>query len=208
MRSILVLSGKGGCGKSTVATNLAAAFAASGRRTALAEMDRQKSSAGWLAARPPSAPRIEGLDWRHERADPPRGLERLVIDVSAGLRIGSIEGLLHEADFLLMPVLPSPFDEASTHRLVRRLAELKPIRRERIRLCLVANRVRPRSRAARRQAEFLAGLGHPVLASLSDRAVYAELAGRGLGLFDLKTPATESGRAEWALLLRTLDAPD
>ncbi|HMR31625.1 MAG TPA: ParA family protein [Geminicoccaceae bacterium] len=207
MRSILVLSGKGGCGKSTIATNLAAAFAASGRRTALAEMDRQKSSAGWLAARPPGAARIEGLDWRRERVDPPRGMERVVIDVPAGMRVGPVEGLLQEADVLLVPVLPSPFDEASTRRLVRRLAELKPIRRERIRLCLVANRVRPRSRAAARLAEFLAGLDHPVLASLSDRALYGELAGRGLGLFDLQTSAIAAARAEWAPLVRALDGP-
>lgn len=208
MRSILVLSGKGGCGKSTIATNLAAAFATSGRRTALAEMDRQKSSAGWLAVRPANAAKIEGLDWRHERTAPPRGLDRLVIDVQAGLRMSVVEELLQDADCLLLPVLPSPFDEASTQRLVRRLVELKPIRRDRVRLYLVANRVRPRTRAARRQTEFLEDLGHPVLASLSDRAVYAELAGRGLGLFDQRTPATSAARSEWALVLQTFDRLD
>jgi chromosome partitioning protein len=204
MRSILVLSGKGGCGKSTIATNLAAASAVSGWRTALAEMDRQKSAAGWLGMRPASAAPIEGLDWRRERSEPPKGLQRLVIDVQAGMRITRIEELLDGIDLVLVPVAPSPFDEASTRRLVGRLVELKPIRRERLQLRLVANRVRPRSRAARRQADFLSELGHPVVASLSDRAVYAELAARGLGLFDVETPAAKAARAEWAPLLTAL----
>jgi chromosome partitioning protein len=206
MRSILVLSGKGGCGKSTIATNLAAASAVSGRRTALAEMDRQKSAAGWLASRPASAARIEGLDWRREQAEPPAGLDRLVIDVQAGLRLSRIDDLLRDVDLVLVPVAPSPFDEASTQRLVRRLADLKPLRRDRLQLRLVASRVRPRSRAARRQATFLAELGYPTLARLSERVVYADLAGRGLGLFDVDTPATRAARAEWLPILDALEA--
>lgn len=207
MRSILVLSGKGGCGKSTIATNLAVASATSGCRTALADMDRQKSATGWLTSRPATAAPIDGLDWRHEQREPPAGTDRLVIDVQAGLRMSKIEDVLRGVDMVLVPVAPSPFDEASTQRLVRRLAELKPLRRDRLRLHLVANRVRPRSRAARRQATFLAGLGYPILASLSDRAVYADLASRGLGLFDVDVPATRPARAEWLPILQAMDDP-
>ena len=46
--SILVANAKGGCGKTTIATNLATAFANAGLKTALADADRQKSSLGWL----------------------------------------------------------------------------------------------------------------------------------------------------------------
>ena len=52
MRSILVLNPKGGCGKSTLATNIAAYFALHGKRVALADCDPQQSSRDWLAARP------------------------------------------------------------------------------------------------------------------------------------------------------------
>ena len=44
MRAILVANIKGGCGKTTVATHLAAAFACAGQATALADLDR------WLAS--------------------------------------------------------------------------------------------------------------------------------------------------------------
>ncbi|MEO7558429.1 MAG: ParA family protein, partial [Gammaproteobacteria bacterium] len=53
MRSIMVLNAKGGCGKSTLATNLASYYADQGLPTALADFDPQGSSMDWLAERPP-----------------------------------------------------------------------------------------------------------------------------------------------------------
>ena len=55
MRSILVLNPKGGCGKSTIATNIAGYFASEGKRVSIADCDPQQSSADWLAIRPESA---------------------------------------------------------------------------------------------------------------------------------------------------------
>ena len=51
MQVIVVASSKGGAGKSTVATNLAAYFALQGKRTALIDADRQKSSTHWCEKR-------------------------------------------------------------------------------------------------------------------------------------------------------------
>jgi chromosome partitioning protein len=81
MISILVANTKGGCGKTTSATHLAAAFAADGRRTALADADRQRSSLAWARLRPGTTAPIAALDWVDDLAAPPRGTERLVIEV-------------------------------------------------------------------------------------------------------------------------------
>ncbi|HVJ29720.1 MAG TPA: ParA family protein, partial [Gammaproteobacteria bacterium] len=48
MRHILVTNAKGGCGKSTIATSLAAYFASEGYATALADFDPQGSALSWL----------------------------------------------------------------------------------------------------------------------------------------------------------------
>ena len=63
MRRILIVNSKGGCGKTTFATTLAAAFAVRGERVFLADADRQRSSLGWLKRRPQGLPVIHGLDW-------------------------------------------------------------------------------------------------------------------------------------------------
>ena len=52
MRTILIANPKGGCGKTTVATNLASGYAIRGFRTALVDYDPQESAMQWLRARP------------------------------------------------------------------------------------------------------------------------------------------------------------
>jgi chromosome partitioning protein len=51
MLKLLVASSKGGCGKSTIASNLAAYFALKGKATVLADADRQGSSRNWCEKR-------------------------------------------------------------------------------------------------------------------------------------------------------------
>ena len=61
MISVLIANTKGGCGKTTIATHVAAAFAAEGRSTALADADRQRSSLSWAGLRPGTAAPKPGL---------------------------------------------------------------------------------------------------------------------------------------------------
>ena len=58
MRHIMVMNAKGGCGKSTLATNIAACFANEGYSVALADYDPQRSSLDWLERRPDKYPSI------------------------------------------------------------------------------------------------------------------------------------------------------
>ena len=61
MRHIMVLNAKGGCGKSTLATNIAAYFANEGASVALADFDPQRSSLDWLERRPADRAEIVGV---------------------------------------------------------------------------------------------------------------------------------------------------
>ena len=205
MLRVLVTNIKGGCGKTTIATNLAAAFAAGGFATALAEVDRQRSSLTWLKLRGGQGRRIAALDWRKEVGEVPPGLRRLVIDAPANLRMRHVDELIAEADLVVVPVLASVFDEGSTERFLAKLEELKPIRKGRKSVALVANRLRPRSKATLRLDGFLERLGQTVAARLSDRAVYGELAVQGLSVFDLDGRLIRPVRDEWRPLLNTIE---
>lgn len=205
MIRVLVTNIKGGCGKTTIATNLAGAFAKGGLVTALADVDRQHSSLDWLALRPAEAPAIAGLDWRKGTEGGADGVVRLVIDAPANLRMKDVEALIAEADLIVVPVLPSLFDESSTRRFLARLEELKPIRKGKKGVLVVANRLRSRSRAGQRLESFLAEADAVPAARLADRALYGEVAISGLSVFDIDGRAAREVHAEWTPLLRAVE---
>jgi chromosome partitioning protein len=203
--SILVTNPKGGSGKTTIATNLAAAFAAAGRRTWLADADRQRSSLGWLARRPATAAAIKGLDWVKDLGKAPDKDGLLVIDAPAAIKSKKTDALVARADVVVVPVLPSIFDQETTAAFLKRLDELKPIRKNKKAVAVLRNRVRRNSRAAARLDLFMIGTGRQDLGVLPDRALYPELAVQGLGVFDLRTKLGVTLQEDWQALVRFVE---
>ncbi len=64
MRTIMTMNAKGGCGKTTIATNIATWFADDGAKVALVDFDPQGSSLDWLEARKDydGVPEITAID--------------------------------------------------------------------------------------------------------------------------------------------------
>lgn len=208
MISVLVANTKGGCGKTTLAIHIAAAFANRGFKTALADADRQRSSLGWLGRRPITAAPIGALDWTDEVEKLPKGIDRLVIDGAASMKRKSTHELIRMADVIVVPVLPSIWDQGATEGFLAELQTLKPIRKNRKPVAVIRNRVRPRSKAAQRLDVFLARVEHHDLGALPDRAVYDEVAADGLSLFDLTGLRAAALRRDWAHLLGYVDEPE
>jgi chromosome partitioning protein len=206
MKTILVANRKGGCGKTIVAITLAAALAGQGRRVALADADRQKSASRWLKHRPEGAAPIRAVDWSDDGdfGDAPKKLDWLVIDAPGALSGERAGRLVAEAEAVIAPVLPSWFDVESTGRFLREIEQLKRVRRGKVGVHLLANRVRA-GRAAGRLAAFFASHGQEPLAWIGERAAYADLAERGLSVFDKPQRAYAPIRAQWAPVLETLE---
>lgn len=205
MIAVLVANIKGGCGKTTIATHLAAAYAKAGHATVLADVDRQRSSLGWMDRRPATAATLVGLDWAKEFSDTPRGTQRLVIDAPAALKTKQIEELVRMADIVVLPVLPSAFDEQATRRFLDKLEELKPIAKNKKAVAVVGNRLRSRTRAADRLDHFLTGVGHSVVTRLRDSQIYPDAAASGLSLFDMAGKRAAEHRSDWTPLLDYID---
>ncbi len=205
MLSVLVANSKGGCGKSTIATQLAAAFAGSGLNTTLADADRQHSSLEWTRKRPGDLAPVHGTDWARDIGKVPKSTARLIIDAPAALRPKQAEELVKMADLIVLPVLPSPYDEAATTHFIDKLDAIKPIRKNKKAVALVGNRMRARTRAASRLDTYLVCQGHRVVTRLRDSALYAETAATGRSLFDLKSKRAQMVREDWISLLRFIE---
>ena len=208
MITVLVANPKGGCGKTTIATHLAAAFAAAGLRAGLADADRQGSSLGWLKARPQSAAPIQALDWRDGPEKLAQDLDRLIVDGPAAMKLKKIEALLGLADVIVVPVLPSGFDEPVTGAFLKQLETLKPIRKSRTAVAILRNRVQSGTRTAAKLDKFMLGVGHTGVGRLRHRLVYPDIAGRGLSIFDLAGKQNEALREDWAPVLRYIENAD
>ena len=61
LRKIVVLNPKGGCGKSTLAVNLAGYLASKNNKVAIMDFDPQGSALRWLKMRPATAVPIHGI---------------------------------------------------------------------------------------------------------------------------------------------------
>jgi chromosome partitioning protein len=205
MKSILIANPKGGCGKTTIANNLAAAFAPNGLNAVIADVDPQASSLQWLDRRPGDLPEIGGLDWSKGVNKVKKSVERLVIDAPAGISAKEFQTLLKMADYIIMPVIPSAFDQIAAMAFLSKIETLKPIRKNRKQVVIVANRMRPRSRAGRLLNDFLENFNHVPVASLRESVFYVEAAESGMSVFDRKDKIAQSLQMDWVDLLTLLE---
>jgi chromosome partitioning protein len=195
LHKIVILNPKGGCGKTTLATNLASYFALRGPPPTLIDCDPQGFSLGWLDKRSAERPPIYGLRGYGERFDltdllrievDPRSTIA-IIDLPAAIPYGRLHAYTHLADSLLVPIQPSEVDVYSATRFIATLLLDVQLDRSERRLAIVANRVRSATKSYQMLLRFLTSLKIPLIATLKDSQGYVQAAAQGLGICD--TPA-------------------
>jgi len=206
MRHIMVMNAKGGCGKSTLATNIASYFAAEeGMTVALADYDPQRSSLDWLERRPDNRPEIVGLEAYNEglrRA--PRSADIVVIDAPARSHGAELTNLVKHAETIIVPVLPSTIDMQASDRFIKELKAVGKVERKEAKIGVVANRVREYTLIFEELDDYLARQRVPYLASLREAQNYVRAYTRGLGIFELPEYLAWPDWEQWEPLTKWL----
>lgn len=188
MDVIAVVAQKGGCGKTTVATNLARSFQRDGRRVLLVDCDNQKTATDWsLMADGEEVPTVTQQQRPNlERAIPELGasFDLVIIDGAAQIQKMSVSAI-RSADLVLVPVQPTAADYWSAEEL----ASIVQARREatggRPKAALVKSRAIVGSNLSVGLDDALARLELPVLEGTCQRVAYARALGSGRGVQDL-----------------------
>jgi chromosome partitioning protein len=198
MFTILVANPKGGAGKTTIATNLAAYLAGKRQRVVIKDMDRQKSSARWLARRPRGFPEVRGaLPDTDPKIITDYAPHWMIIDAAAGVHETALAELVKQADAVLVPVAPSTFDFEATADFLNELSALKPVKDGKRAIAIVGSRVDNRTVAASDLDQFLEPLSLDVLTHVRDSQLYVHAARDGLSIFDQPRSRAEEAWADW-----------
>ena len=206
MRTIMLLNAKGGCGKSTLASNLACHYAAEGKSVALVDFDPQKSGLEWLAVRSEDDWEILGIDGTQADMKIPRNVEVVIYDVPAGISGKELTAMVKRAETIIIPVLPSPIDIRAASHFIRDLLLVGKVSRKQTKIAVVANRVRENTLVYHKLEKFLSSLKIPFIATLRDTQNYIRADERGLGIFELAPSSVYWDLEQWQKLTRYLNS--
>ena len=194
LNKIVIVNPKGGCGKTTLSTNLASYYAKRGPVPAIMDCDAQGSTMSWLERRPAENPPIHGIaafkktmqatrSWQlrvpHESAN-------LIIDSPASLSHDDLREVTRDACSVLVPVLPSAIDIHAASRCIADLLLVAKIDRRDRKLAVIANRTRQNTKSFGKLMRFLDSLGIPIIAVLRDSQNFVRAVEQGIGICEMQ----------------------
>jgi len=210
LNKIVILNPKGGCGKTTLATNLASYFALRGPTPTLIDCDPKGYTERWLERRPPGSRKINGIasdefvlhgnrNWPFRT---PREAGAIIIDTPAALGRRETSVLTYDADCILVPILPSTFDVQVTTKFI---AELLLLTDFDLPIAVVANRTRQNTKSLKRLMRILANLEIPTIAVLRNSQNYVHAAAHGLGIYEMPNFRVRQDLEQMGLIIDWLD---
>ena len=184
---ITIAQQKGGAGKTTLAAHLALAWAASGRRVAVIDIDPQASLSTWFQHRRErlkgAAPDIEVAaitGWRVSAEVERQASSHDVVLVDSPPHAATEARIaVRAANLVLVPVQPSPMDLWATK------ATLDLARSERVPAMLVLNRVPPRANLTEAMLAAFLALNVPLAQTqIGNRVALAASLADGKGIHE------------------------
>ena len=193
---VLIGSQKGGCGKSTIAVNVATELARSGHDVVLVDSDRQSTAATWAQDREEldDLPRVACVQ-KYENIsstllDLKTRYDYVVVDAAARdsreLRTG-----MAVADLLLVPFRPSQPDLDTLPHLSDVITAARDLNDKlAVRALLTMVPTNPQIREVQEAREYLTNypaIG-PLNAMIRDRKVYRDAMAAGRGVSEMQNP--------------------
>ncbi len=207
MRTIMVLNAKGGCGKSTIATNLASYYAwEKEQNVVLADYDPQGSSMAWLAARGEEWPEIKGIAAWKDPVKVPKDTDVVIMDAPARVHGKELTQLIRKVETILFPVLPSPIDMRAAADYMQELKANSRVANKQVKIGVVANRVRENTIIFQELFEFLGKLKLPYVATLRDTQNYIRAEQRGVGIYEMAPSQVWQDIEDWEPLVKWLNS--
>ena len=214
MQRIIISNAKGGSGKSTIATNLAA-YLAREKKISLFDYDPQGSSMHWLRLRDGNRDPIHSVAAHRKSMNAvateafqlrvPANTDHVICDTPAAMNKQDLSRLVQNADVILIPVCPSPIDIHVATRFIGDLLIIGKARAYNVSIGIVANRVRTNTITYRKLMQFLNSLSIPFVATFRDSQHYHRAAENGVGIGELPGLPGQHDWHQWQKLISWLE---
>lgn len=190
MGIVSLINQKGGVGKTTLATHLAAGFARRKKRVLLVDADPQNSALDWGATRVERGMEplfgIIGMSKPILHVELPKMQKDYdVIVVDAPPRVYAVaRSAVNASDLVLIPVQPSPYDVWASEETVELVQECATYKQP-LQCAYVINRRIINTAIGRDVRKALAAFPFGTLkATIGQRVVFAESASKGMTVFE------------------------
>lgn len=190
MRVISFISEKGGSGKTSLSTNIAAALHRKGKKTVILDCDPQGSARDWRERSPEDAdlPPVLGADRPDSLRSALQGVNADVVIIDGPPRADAMSAAIIRASHAcLIPVQPSGLDIWAAAATVKQIQGVRDLGGE-IAAAFLVNRLAPGTKLGKLISEGewheYEGVGQ-LESSIANRTAFPQAATSGLSVFDL-----------------------
>lgn len=211
---ILIASQKGGCGKSTLATNISAALAIKNKNVLLVDADKQFSASKWALARSESQKKQPHVHWINKDGNIGLGLKdldatnKIIIVDTAGRDSIEMRSAMLVADKILIPSRPAQFDLETLPHISDIINAAKEVN-ESLQAFVVITMSPSNTQLDTQEAiAFVKQFDNIVLCNtiIGDRKIFRDSSSTGLSVTELpaKTSSDKAGKAELLALIEEI----